>query len=270
MSTGKEPKDFEVNGKGSDPQIEMSSLRHVQTQGSVVLTPEMFERLYLSPPNRVNGNLRRIIGNPTPFALAGFIIAFSPLVFSFLGWRQFTGGPTSTIGAFYFQGGLLPIIGAIFELILGNTFSACYFAVYGAWFLGYGATFTPDFGSYLAYSPDPSNPRLGMLQPGFLSGQAYWALLMSIFSIYITICCFRTNICLVINFFSLFLIFLFVAISFWLSVDGKTTTAHHLQLGAGYVSFIALDVDLYALLSLLFLTVNFLIQLPIRTLASSF
>ncbi|KAF2206215.1 hypothetical protein CERZMDRAFT_115868 [Cercospora zeae-maydis SCOH1-5] len=248
----------------------MASLRHVQTQGSIILSPEMFERLYLSPPTRAKGELRQMIGNPTPFALAGFIIAFSPLIFSFLGWRHFKGGASATVGAFYFSGGLLPILGAVFELILGNTFSACYFAVYGAWFLGFGANFSPDFGAYLAYSPDPNNPRLGALQPGYLSGQAYWALLMAIFSFYITICCFRTNICLVVNFFCLFLIFTFAAASFWLSIDGKTATTHRMQLAAGYIGFVALIVDLYALLSLLFLTVDFPVQLPVGDLSNVF
>jgi hypothetical protein len=44
----------------------MSELTPVKTEGSITLTPEMFELMYLSPPNRVDGGLRKILGNPTP------------------------------------------------------------------------------------------------------------------------------------------------------------------------------------------------------------
>lgn len=42
------------------------ALRQVQTAGSVVMSPELFEKLYLSPQTRVKGHLRTTFGNPTP------------------------------------------------------------------------------------------------------------------------------------------------------------------------------------------------------------
>lgn len=41
----------------------MPSLHQVQ---SVTITNEMFEKLYLSPANRVKGDLRQTFANPTP------------------------------------------------------------------------------------------------------------------------------------------------------------------------------------------------------------
>lgn len=55
-------KDF-ANGNGTNG---MSELSQVKTEGSIVLTPEMFERMYLAPQMKVDGGLRKILGNPTP------------------------------------------------------------------------------------------------------------------------------------------------------------------------------------------------------------
>ena len=42
------------------------ALRRVRTAGSISISPELFEKMYLSPQNQVKGDLRKIVGNPTP------------------------------------------------------------------------------------------------------------------------------------------------------------------------------------------------------------
>jgi hypothetical protein len=42
------------------------ALRHIRTAGSISISPELFEKLYLSPQNKVKGELRKTFGNPTP------------------------------------------------------------------------------------------------------------------------------------------------------------------------------------------------------------
>lgn len=42
------------------------ALDKIQTSGSISMSPELFEQLYLSPQNRVKGDLRQMLGNPTP------------------------------------------------------------------------------------------------------------------------------------------------------------------------------------------------------------
>lgn len=51
--------------KNSDPQPCESRIERVDTVESYV-GPERHEKLYLSPENRVKGELRRTFGNPTP------------------------------------------------------------------------------------------------------------------------------------------------------------------------------------------------------------
>ena len=43
-----------------------AALNRIRTAGSISISPELFEKLYLSPENRVKGDLRKTFGNPTP------------------------------------------------------------------------------------------------------------------------------------------------------------------------------------------------------------
>lgn len=75
-TNGNEPleKDFSVpsgyqNGRRYDLHDNMESgdaLRRIQTSGSISISPELFEKIYLSPQNAVKGDLRKTFGNPTP------------------------------------------------------------------------------------------------------------------------------------------------------------------------------------------------------------
>ena len=43
-----------------------TALRQIRTAGSLSISPELFEKIYLSPKNRVSGDIRSTFGNPTP------------------------------------------------------------------------------------------------------------------------------------------------------------------------------------------------------------
>jgi len=42
------------------------ALKRIRTTGSLSISPELFEKIYLSPQNKVAGELRKTFGNPTP------------------------------------------------------------------------------------------------------------------------------------------------------------------------------------------------------------
>ena len=112
------------------------AIKRIRTAGSISISPELFEKIYLSPQIQVKGDLRKTFGNPTPLlvsrancspqktlltiysALVGFLISLSPLSCDLMGWRG-TNGPTvgaaGTATYFYF-GGLLMIIGSVGEV----------------------------------------------------------------------------------------------------------------------------------------------------------
>jgi hypothetical protein len=59
------------NGYGGHHHLDASydsstALHKIRTAGSISISPELFEKLYLSPQNKVSGDLRKTFGNPTP------------------------------------------------------------------------------------------------------------------------------------------------------------------------------------------------------------
>lgn len=46
------------------------ALERIRTADTISMSPELFEKLYLSPPNKVSGDLRTTFGNPTPVYVA--------------------------------------------------------------------------------------------------------------------------------------------------------------------------------------------------------
>lgn len=50
-----------------DPNMDTeAALRRIRTAGSISISPELFEKIYLSPKTPVKGDLRQTFGNPTP------------------------------------------------------------------------------------------------------------------------------------------------------------------------------------------------------------
>jgi hypothetical protein len=93
---------------------------YIQRATSVTMTPELFDKLYLSPLNTVKGDLRKTFANPTPLAVLGLVMALTPFSCDIMGWRGAGGNGAASTGAYYFMGGLLMIIGAIGEWIMGE------------------------------------------------------------------------------------------------------------------------------------------------------
>ncbi|KAK5255320.1 hypothetical protein LTR40_010865, partial [Exophiala xenobiotica] len=117
---------YDLHHDHHDPD---TALRRLRTAGSISITPELFEKIYLSPKNRVSNNIRSTFGNPTPLALCGFLLSLTPLSNILLGWRGAGGLGAAEVGVYYFFGGLLMILGGFLEFILGNTFP---FVVFGS------------------------------------------------------------------------------------------------------------------------------------------
>lgn len=59
-----------VNGNNkynlNDSMDSDTALRQIRTAGSISISPELFEKIYLSPQNQIKGDLRKTFGNPTP------------------------------------------------------------------------------------------------------------------------------------------------------------------------------------------------------------
>lgn len=59
-------------------------------------------------------------------------------------------------------------LGGILEWVLGNTFPAVVFCVFGTFWLAYAGTLNPSFAAFASYAPpDAKTPAEGLATPGF-------------------------------------------------------------------------------------------------------
>jgi hypothetical protein len=62
-TNGNDTNTYHMNDTNIDNE---TALKRIRTAGSISISPELFEKIYLSPQNVVKGDLRKTFGNPTP------------------------------------------------------------------------------------------------------------------------------------------------------------------------------------------------------------
>ena len=98
------------------------NLSKTQTISGMTISPELFEKLYLTPKVPHAGDYNKRFANPTPLGFVGFVISTFTFSMVLMGW----GGAEylyPVIGIFFFVGPLLLTIACILEWIMGNFFS---------------------------------------------------------------------------------------------------------------------------------------------------
>ncbi|KAF4977554.1 hypothetical protein FZEAL_5925 [Fusarium zealandicum] len=273
MATTEHTEQLHAKENGYDPEANrMEALKQFRSAASVQMTPELFEKLYLSPMNKVKGDLRQTFGNPTPIALVGFLLAFTPLTCDLMGWRGAGGSGAASNGVYIFMGGLLMIIGGILEWVLGNSFPACVFCTFGGFWFSYGGTLIPAFAAYASYAPaDAASPAEGLATPGFNSSLAFWLVFMGVLSFIFFVCSLRTNVVFAVIFFSLMFCFWCLAAAFWALADdftGNAVKAQKLTTAGGAFGFVTCMAGWYIFIAVLFAIVDFPIQIPVGDLSS--
>ncbi|EXJ88594.1 hypothetical protein A1O1_05524 [Capronia coronata CBS 617.96] len=241
-----------------------SALRRIRTAGSISITPELFEKIYLSPKNRVSNNIRSTFGNPTPLALVGFLLSLTPLSNVLLGWRGAGGLGAAEVGVYYFFGGLLMLLGALLEFILGNTFPFVVFGSFGAFWLSFGATLTPYFNASIAY--DPTNPAASATNPVFAATFAYFHVYMGLLCFVYMIVAIRTNIVFVLIF--LLLVPAFGCLAGFFFGLGEGVVHMTLQHAAGGLTFVVSLLGWYLFFVQLLASVDFPLNLPVGDLST--
>ncbi|KAL2829115.1 GPR1/FUN34/yaaH family-domain-containing protein [Aspergillus pseudoustus] len=246
-----------------DRYDEEAALKRIRTAGGLSISPELFEKLYLSPKNRVSNNLRSTWGNPTPLALVGFLMCNSPLTMALLGWGGATGSGAAEVGCYWFFGGLIMLICALLELFLGNTFIGTVFGTFsGIWFVQ-GSTLVPWFNASIAYQPE--DPATSSTNPDFANTFAYFFVFLTILAIFYLVVSVRTNIV----FFTVFLLLVpcFGCLSgFYFSI-GTGTPNLTLQHTAGGLALGINILGWYLLFVQLLTTVDFPLSLPVGDLS---
>ncbi|PVH80250.1 GPR1/FUN34/YaaH-class plasma membrane protein [Cadophora sp. DSE1049] len=227
-----------------------ADLKRVET---LSISPELFEKLYLSPQNNVHGDLRKTFGSPTPLAIIGFVVALSPASCILMGWRGAKANKLTHSGANYWFGGFLLLFSGFLEFFLGNTFPAVVFMSYGANFFVFAPTFHPFYAAISSYSGDGSQTPTET--PQFASSFAFYLLFMGVLTFIYLICSLRTNLVFVLVFLSAMLGFILAAASFWTTALGEAVGATLLK-GSGGSFFVACIAGWYLLCAIMFATLD--------------
>jgi len=99
-------------------------LTNTQSVTGMTISPELFEKLYLTPKTPHVGDSLKRFANPTPLGFLGFVIATFTFSTNLMGWGG-ASGQSPVAGIFFFVGPLLLTIGMIMEWVMGNFFSVC-------------------------------------------------------------------------------------------------------------------------------------------------
>ncbi|EMC93359.1 hypothetical protein BAUCODRAFT_133301 [Baudoinia panamericana UAMH 10762] len=255
-------KDFS-NGYHLDNNMDVdTALKRIQTTGSLSISPELFEKIYLSPQNRVAGELRKTFGNPTPLCLVGFLLSLTPLSCILMGWRGAGGSGASDTAIYYFFGGLLMILGAIGEWIIGNTFPFVVFGSFGAFWLSFGGTLTPWFNAYGAFSTT-GVPAQGLEEPGFYASFAFFHVFMGVLCFIYMICALRTNVIFLLIFAFLVPAFGCLAGAYWQIAKGNMALGAQLTVVAGALTFVVDLLGWWIFAAIMLAALDFPFQIPV-------
>jgi len=278
-------KDFEPNGRtsgttaggytkgspyhlGDSDMDNETALKRIRTAGSISISPELFEKIYLSPQNAVKGDLRKTFGNPTPVAVLGFLLSLHPLSCDLMGWRGAGGAGAASTGVFFFFGGLLMVLGGFLEFILGNTFPFVVFTSFGAFWLSLGATLQPFYNSYGAYaSPGASSVAEGLMSTGFNASFGFFLLFMGVLCLIYLVCSLRTNVVFVVIFLSLVIAFGLLAGGYFNLAQGSAAVASRCLVGAGATLFVTCCAGWWIFFAIMLASLDFPFQIPVGDLS---
>lgn len=248
-----------------------TALHKIRTAGSISISPDLFEKLYLQPRSGAApaGQLRKAVGNPTPYCLIGFLLSLTPLTCDLMNWRGAgVANGSADIGAYYFFGGLLMVLGSVGEFAVGNTFPMVVFGSFGAFWLQWGATLQPFYsasGNYAIAAGMPASA--GSMQPTFLNAYAFFFLWMGIMCFIYLVCSLRTNVVFVVIFLTLVPAFACLAGAFWRLAEGEMASGTKLVTAAGALAFVTCVAGWWIFAAILLAALDFPINLPVGDLS---
>ncbi|OAL23848.1 hypothetical protein AYO20_10868 [Fonsecaea nubica] len=232
----------------------------------VSIPADMFDRMFLQVQNQdpaTGGrSAKQTFANPTPLSIVGFLLCLSPLSCDLMGWRGAGGNGAASVGAYFFIGGVLMLLGGFLEWVAGNTFPFVVFASFGGFWFSYGATLLPFFNAFGAYSPDPEDLTAGLASKGFNASFGFFMIFMAVLCLIYLVCALRTNLVFVVIFAGLFWGFTLLTTTFWLLADGGAGAGTTLYI-AGASLGVSCIAGWYLLLALLLSAVEFPITLPL-------
>ncbi|CAG8979934.1 hypothetical protein HYALB_00013518 [Hymenoscyphus albidus] len=253
---------------GDDVSYEEAGIHpisQVKSAGALTLSPELFEKLYLTPKTANTGDLRRRFANPTPLGLMGFVISALTFASVLMGW----GGATSLVGVvgiFYFTGPVLLLLSCIFEWIMGNFFSMLVMGMFGVFWLSFGLIQTPSWGIAASYSATGDAVE-GAASQGYNAAIALYLMFWGFWLF--TVFCFalKTNVVFAAIFFFAFVSNFVLSGAYWRVSTGDFEAAGRLQKAGAAIFFLVALLGYYITVVMIAAEVRITVNLPVGDLS---
>jgi len=253
-----------ANGKGFDDDMG-PYLTQIKTSGGLTISPELFEKLYLTPKVAQVGDFRKRFANPTPLGLMGFVIAALTFSSVLMGWGG-AGSLDAVAGIFFFTGPVLLTFALIFEWIMGNLFSMMVMGMFAVFWASFGLLELPSLGIAASYSATGSvaegatSKEYNAAVALYLMVWGFWLFTTFLFTL-------KTNTIFA-------LIFMFATISsfviggaYWKVSTGDFEMAMHLQKAGGAIFFVVAMLGWYITVVMIAAELRITIKLPVGDLS---
>ncbi|PMD30073.1 plasma membrane ammonium transporter [Hyaloscypha variabilis F] len=239
------------------------NLSHVKT--GMTISPELFEKLYLTPKTAAVGDFRKRFANPTPLGLMGFIISATTFAAIMMGW----GGSTTldgVAGIFFFTGPVLLLLATIFEWIMGNFFSMMVMGMFSVFWLSFGVLETPSWGIAASYSAN-GDAAAGAATVGYNAAVALYLLVWGFWLFTTWIFTLKTNMIFASIFFFAFISSFLFSAAYWKVSTGDYSMATKLQKTGGATFFILAILGWYITVVMMAAEMRITIGLPVGDLS---
>jgi succinate-acetate transporter protein len=235
-----------------------------RTQTGVTMSPELFEKLYLTPKVPHVGDYNQRFANPTALGFVGFVISTFTFSMVLMGWGGATGF-TPVVGIFFFVGPVLLLFAMVFEWVMGNFFPMMVMGLFAVFWLSFGMLQLPTLGLAAAYATadDPT----GFTSPQYNAVIALYLLVwgFALFTFFIFTC--KINAVFAS-------IFLFVSTAswvlsgaYWKVSSGDFDMAGKLQKGGGALLFVVAMLGWYMCFIIMAGEMRITLNLPVGDLS---
>ncbi|CZT44862.1 related to Y.lipolytica GPR1 protein and Fun34p [Rhynchosporium secalis] len=212
------------------------NISRVQTSGGMTISPELFEKLYLTPKTRSTGDFRTRFANPTPLGLMGFVISSLTYAAVMMGWGGAT-TLTGVAGIFWFTGPVCLLLALIFEWIMGNFFSMLVMGMFGVYWLSFAVLQTPSWAIAASYSAT-GDAAEGAASKGYNAAIALYLMVWGFWLFTTFIFTLKTNVVFASIFFCAFISNFIFAGAYWKVSTGEYDSALKLQKAGGAIFFV--------------------------------
>jgi len=240
-------------------------LNRMQSSGAFTISPELFEKLYLTPKSNNEGDFRKRFANPTPLGFMGFVISDATFAMILMGWGG-SNSLASVVGIFFFTGPFLLLLTTIFEWVMGNFFPMMVCGLFAVFWLSFGMLELPTLALAASYS-ETGNAAEGAASVGYNAGIALYLIALGFTMFTFFIFTLKTNAIFAGIFFFTTSAVCVLSGAYWNVALGNYPLAMTLQKTGGALLFVVAMLGWYITIVMMAAEMRITVSLPVGDLS---